>query len=206
VAHLDSVKDMADDSARRSAQAVVVQQVMSARNVVLHDVALAIQRSDEDTASLIGGRADFSGEELDLPAGILDVEPEWLAHVIDAVIRVDGDTTFPLPAGPGGSPAAPQFIVGFPNQLGFPSIGRVWGRIEAQEGQVFRQLRGGEFTYVVASSYIEPDRTDQKLPRAHFEEALALVPLESTVPVQHLRGPGYVYAILMDQRIRLMDW
>jgi hypothetical protein len=36
--------------------------------------------------------------------------------------------------------------------------------------------------------------------------APGLVPLENTVPVQHLRGPSYIYAILMDPRIRQDDW
>lgn len=179
---------------------------MAGRGVDLHNVAHAIGRSNDDTAALVGGQADFSVDELDALPEVLDVDADWLDHVFDAVARADGDTTFPLPPGPGGAPAIPGFIVGFPNQLGFPTIGRVWGRIEAHEGQVFRQLRGGEFTYVVTSSYLEPDRTNQKLPRAHFEEALALVPLENTTPVQHLRGPSYLYAILMDQRIRLLDW
>jgi hypothetical protein len=197
---------MVDDLARRSAHTLVVQQVMVGRDVDLHEVALAIGRSYEDTAAMVGGRAGFSAEELSALPEVLDVDAGWLNDVFDAVAEVDGDTTFPLPPGPGGSPAIPGFIVGFPNQLGFPTIGRVWRRIEAHEGQVFRQMRGGEFTYAVTSSYLEPDRTNQKLPRAHFEEALALVPLENTTPVQHLRGPSYLYAILMDQRIRLLDW
>ena len=39
-----------------------------------------------------------------------------------------------------------------------------------------------------------------------MEEAAALVPLANTVPVQHLRAPSYIYAILMDPRIRQSDW
>jgi hypothetical protein len=35
---------------------------------------------------------------------------------------------------------------------------------------------------------------------------LRYVPLPNTVPVQHLRGPSYIYAILMDSRIRRTDW
>lgn len=36
--------------------------------------------------------------------------------------------------------------------------------------------------------------------------ALTLVTLANTVPVQHLRDPSYLYAILMDERIRGQDW
>lgn len=87
-----------------------------------------------------------------------------------------------------------------------PSITSVWERISAHAGETFHQIRGGEFTYVAESGYLRPDRTNQQIPRAHFEEALGLVPLENTVPVQHLRGPSYIYAILMDARIRQDDW
>lgn len=87
-----------------------------------------------------------------------------------------------------------------------PNIDTVWQRIAAHAGESFHQIRGGEFTYAVESSYLCPDRTNQRVPRAHFEEALALVPLDSTTPVQHLRGPSYIYAILMDPRIRAGEW
>ena len=82
----------------------------------------------------------------------------------------------------------------------------VWTRIRNHSGEVFRQIRGGEFTYVAHDGYIEPDRTRQNLPRSHFEAAFELVPLEDTTLVQHLRGPSYLYAILMDRRIRQSDW
>lgn len=87
-----------------------------------------------------------------------------------------------------------------------PDIGVVWRRIEAAAGQTFRQIRGGEFTYEVRGNSLSPDRTDRMLPRSHFGRALELVPLEDTVPVQHLQGPSYIYAILMDPRIRQSDW
>ena len=83
---------------------------------------------------------------------------------------------------------------------------QVWGRIQRHDGEVFVQIRGGEFTYIAGDGYITPDRTNQNLPRAHFEQAFELVPLENTVPVQHLRGPSYLFAILMDDRIRQEDW
>jgi hypothetical protein len=33
-----------------------------------------------------------------------------------------------------------------------------------------------------------------------------LVPLTTTAPLQRLQGPSYLYAILMDDRIRHGDW
>ena len=82
----------------------------------------------------------------------------------------------------------------------------VWTRIQSHAGEVFVQIRGGEFTYVAHDGYVVPDRTNQNLPRAHFGEAFDLVPLEGTTSIQHLRGPSYLYAILMDSRIRRSDW
>jgi hypothetical protein len=86
------------------------------------------------------------------------------------------------------------------------SIDLVWVRIRNHEGQTFVQMRGGEFTYSVRGGAVYPDRTNRALPRSQFEQALAFVPLSSTVPVQHLQGPSYLYAILMDPRIRSNDW
>ena len=86
------------------------------------------------------------------------------------------------------------------------SFATVWGRIQGSAGGKFVQKRGATFTYQVRGGHVVPDRTQQQIPRSHFEEAHQLVPLLNTVPVQHLRGPSYIYAILMDFRIRLSDW
>ena len=82
----------------------------------------------------------------------------------------------------------------------------VWKRIESHSGEVFTQIRGGEFSYQAHNGYIELDRTNQNIAQSAFEEAYHLLPLSNTVPVQHLRGLSYIYAILMDDRIRLNDW
>jgi len=83
---------------------------------------------------------------------------------------------------------------------------KIWKRIQRHEGETFRQIRGGEFTYEVVGNNVIPDRTDRNLHISQFEQAFALVPLENTKPVQHLQGPSYLYAILMDDRIRQNDW
>ena len=87
-----------------------------------------------------------------------------------------------------------------------PWIEDVWSRIRVYEGEKFRQIRGGEFTYAVTGNYLVLDRTNQRLSKSSLEEALTLVPLQNTVPAQHLRGPSYIYAILMDERIRQGEW
>ena len=85
-------------------------------------------------------------------------------------------------------------------------IEAIWARVEAHAGESFQQIRGNEFTYAVVGGHVIPDRTNQQIPKSHFEKALAYVPLANTLPVQRLRGPSFIYAILMDQRIRQNDW
>lgn len=79
-------------------------------------------------------------------------------------------------------------------------------RIEAHAGEEFQQIRGGRFTYAVHGASLRLSRTNQNIPISYLEQAAELLPLENTVPVQHLRGPSYIYAILMDRRIRWDDW
>ena len=67
-------------------------------------------------------------------------------------------------------------------------------------------VRGAPFTYVVAQGAVRPNRTNRHIPRSHFEKALTLVPLKNTSVVQDLQGPSFVYAILMDDRIRAGEW
>ncbi|QQE77315.1 hypothetical protein [Alicyclobacillus sp. SO9] len=86
-------------------------------------------------------------------------------------------------------------------------IDAVWERIKNCEGQVFEQIRGQEFTYnVIGDNSIELNRTNRMVSRKTFEQALEHVPLENTVPVQRLQAPSYIFAILMDDRIRQNDW
>jgi hypothetical protein len=86
------------------------------------------------------------------------------------------------------------------------NISPVWERIERHAGEVFRQIRGAEFRYVVADGHLIPDRTRQQIPRSHFEKALTFVPFSTTKEIQHLRGPSYIFAVLMDPRIRAGEW
>lgn len=85
------------------------------------------------------------------------------------------------------------------------SFDTIWSRIKANEGSIFQQMRGKEFTYTVVGAAVIPSSANQNIPRSHFEQAYRLLPLESTVPLQHLRGPSYLYAILMDTRIQNGD-
>ena len=89
---------------------------------------------------------------------------------------------------------------------GNPDPNEVWRRIEQNAGEKFRQLGGRPFTYKIRSRCVVPSTTARQIHRSQFDRALKLVPLENTVPVQHLQGPSYIYAILMDARIRGSDW
>jgi hypothetical protein len=80
-------------------------------------------------------------------------------------------------------------------------ITTVWTRIEGAEGEVFRQVRGQEFSYEVRSGGVVPSTTNRLLPRSHFEKALERMPLSGPGQLQDLQGPSYLYAILTDSRI-----
>jgi hypothetical protein len=86
------------------------------------------------------------------------------------------------------------------------SVQELHDRLASHGGEVFTQIRGGTFHYTVDQRGLSLSRTRWTIPWSHLEEALSLVPLENTRPVQHLYGPSYIYAILNDRRIRLDDW
>lgn len=86
------------------------------------------------------------------------------------------------------------------------SFDELWARIEANEGSVFHLIRAGEFTYSIVGAGLKPSRTNRILPKSQFEKALEFLPLENTAPIQELQGPSYIFAILMDPRIRNNDW
>jgi len=80
-------------------------------------------------------------------------------------------------------------------------INVVWKRICEHEGQEFRQIRGKPFTYSVSGNVLFLNCTNRSISKRTIEQALEYVPLDNTVPVQHLQAPSYIYAILMDNRI-----
>ena len=88
-----------------------------------------------------------------------------------------------------------------------PDIEEVWKRIEAHQGETFQQVMGQTFTYTVEGNAVVPSTTNVKIQKSQFAKALPYVPFEkvSDVP-KDVFGPSYVYAILMDERIRNGDW
>ena len=80
-------------------------------------------------------------------------------------------------------------------------IEQTWQRIVENEGNVFTQIRGKQFTYEVVGTSIKLATTNQHVAKSEFEKAVSFLPLSNTVPIQHLRAPSYIYAILTDKRI-----
>lgn len=83
----------------------------------------------------------------------------------------------------------------------------VWSRILAHQGQVFHQVKGQAFTYQVSGNALIPSTTKAKIYKSQFAKALEHAPFNkvSDIPPD-VFGPSYVYAILMDPRIRQNDW
>ncbi len=82
-----------------------------------------------------------------------------------------------------------------------PEFEPVWKRILAHEGETFRQVRGGEFTYTVAGQTLRLSRTNQNLSFSTLKQAYDRLPASGPGEFQDLRGPSYLYAILTDSRI-----
>ena len=87
------------------------------------------------------------------------------------------------------------------------NISTVWRRIVDNEGKTFRQKLGQEFIYTIKGNAIVPSTTKWSISISSFEKALKYVPLKNTAIIQKsCYGPSYVFAILMDQRIRNGLW
>lgn len=87
-----------------------------------------------------------------------------------------------------------------------PNLSTVWSRIRQHEGEGFQLIRGDVFTYEMFDNYLRPVGRVRHLSRTNFGKALDRVPLDGYHSVSDLQGPSYVYAILMDPRIRQSDW
>ena len=90
----------------------------------------------------------------------------------------------------------------------------VWQRIRDHAGEDFLAIDGTAFQYKLMEGSINSPKKStlqvvgnrHPIYRSTFEKAMELVPLQNTSDVKHLRGPSYLYGILMDERIRCGDW
>ena len=88
--------------------------------------------------------------------------------------------------------------------------GTVWRRIKSQQGKQFQTARGLPFTYKVEGTGIwffrEGRRINRKLARTQVDQAILRCPLRSTTEIKDLMDYAYLFALLMDRRIRAEAW
>jgi hypothetical protein len=86
----------------------------------------------------------------------------------------------------------------------------VWHRIKAHQGEEFKTVRKYPFTYEVEGAGIwffrNGRRINRKLSRSQVDKAIARCPLRSTTEISDLMDFPYLYALLMDARIRGQAW
>lgn len=103
------------------------------------------------------------------------------------------------------APAPPRFKRP-PENLGET----VWIEIQKHQGEQFHTSRGLPFTYEVEGSGIwffrNRKRVNRKLTRAQAEIAISRCPLKSTTEIKDLMDYPYLFAVLMDRRIRGQAW
>jgi hypothetical protein len=90
-----------------------------------------------------------------------------------------------------------------------PPFHVIWQRITHHAGQTFTLVRGNEFTYDAHPTHIvryETGRVTVNIHIGQFEQAYALVPLHNVAQIHNLFAPSFIYAILMDARIKQTDW
>ena len=82
------------------------------------------------------------------------------------------------------------------------NIDAIWEKIVSLEGERFFTATKLEFTYKVNNNSLTTTRTNYPLSKRNFEKALEYMPLSGPSVINAVvRGPAYVYAILMDKRV-----
>ena len=86
----------------------------------------------------------------------------------------------------------------------------VWRRIENFQGAQFHTATGLPFAFEVEGNGIwffrDGKRINRKLTRAQVDVAISRCPLKSTTEIKDLMDYAYLFALLMDRRIRGEDW
>ncbi len=78
----------------------------------------------------------------------------------------------------------------------------VWQRIVEQQGQFFRLRDGTWFTYRIEDERLVPSHAEERIPRADFEAAFALLPVPGPAKLaKFVMGARFVHALLTDSRI-----
>ncbi len=86
----------------------------------------------------------------------------------------------------------------------------VWRAIQSHQGEEFYTARGLPFTFEVEGNGIwffrDSKRIQRKLTRTQVEIAISRCPLKSTTEIKDLMDYPYLFALLMDGRIRGQAW
>jgi len=86
----------------------------------------------------------------------------------------------------------------------------VWHRIKSHQGEEFRTATRLPFTYEVEGAGIwffrDGRRIERKLTRTQVDKAIGRCPLRSTTEIRDLMDYAYLFALLMDTRIRGEAW
>ena len=86
----------------------------------------------------------------------------------------------------------------------------VWHRIKSHQGGEFKTATGLPFTYEVEGAGVwffrNGQRINRKLTRTQVDKAIARCPLTSTTEIKDLMDYPYLFALLMDKRIRREAW
>ena len=86
----------------------------------------------------------------------------------------------------------------------------IWLRLQGCVGETFHTATGKPFTFEVEGAGVwffrEGRSINRKLTRAQVEIAISRCPLQSTTEIKDLMDYSYLFAVLMDPRIRQKDW
>lgn len=75
-------------------------------------------------------------------------------------------------------------------------------RLKHHEGETFQQVRGQTFTYTLKGETLIPSTTGWNLAPSQVRKALERMPVKNVSELGDLQGPSYLFAVLMDDRIR----
>ena len=84
------------------------------------------------------------------------------------------------------------------------NIENIWKHIQFCEGQVFKTVRGVEYTYLVYDNYLLiNDDKRRKITKDSLITALTITnPTPSKIQRENIWGPSYIYGIITDKRIK----
>jgi hypothetical protein len=86
----------------------------------------------------------------------------------------------------------------------------VWRAIQNYQGEPFHTVRGLPLTFEVEGNGVwffrDRKRVNRKLTRRQLDVAISRCPLKSTTEIKDLMDYPYVFALLMDPRIRGQAW